>query len=183
MFVGTDLGPGSMTTSGYPRLMRRWTRGTPVAEAPVVFEAAETDVSAFAGHDHTVGFERDIVGHSPDFHTAEEFVLRPDGSLVLVDVPPDADIEMERAWLLVRTRSRWTVQDAEYPAGALLAFGVEDYLAGGRDAHGAVHPDAEPLALGLGVDAQPPHPHAARRRGDAPRGADPALGSRGRERR
>ncbi len=136
VFVGTDLGPGSMTTSGYPRVMRRWSRGTPVSEATVVFEAAETDVSAFAGHDHTVGFERDIVGHSPDFHTAEEFVLRPDGSLVLLDVPPDADTEMERAWLLVRTRSRWTVPrrgHAEYPAGALLAFGVEDYLAGGRD--------------------------------------------------
>lgn len=137
VFVGTDLGPGSLTTSGYPRVMRRWTRGTPVADAPVVFEGAETDVSAFAGHDHTVGFERDIVGRSPDFHTAEEFVLRPDGSQVLVDVPPDADTEIERAWLLVRTRSRWTVQGTEYPAGALLGFGIEDYLAGGREPDGA----------------------------------------------
>ncbi|HEY2220988.1 prolyl oligopeptidase family serine peptidase [Actinomycetospora sp.] len=133
VFVGTDLGPGSLTTSGYPRVMRRWSRGTPVTDAPVVFEAAETDVSAFAGHDHTVGFERDIVGRSPDFHTAEEFVLRPDGTQLLLDVPPDADTEMERAWLLVRTRSPWTVAGTEYPAGALLAFGVEDYLAGGRE--------------------------------------------------
>jgi prolyl oligopeptidase len=138
VFVGTDLGPGSMTTSGYPRVMRRWTRGTPVADAPVVFEGAETDVAAFAGHDHTVGFERDFVGRSPDFHTTEEFVLRPDGTRVLLDVPPDADTDMERAWLLVRTRSPWTVgatheQGVEYPAGALLAFGAEDYLAGGRE--------------------------------------------------
>ena len=102
VFVGTDLGPGSMTTSGYPRVMRRWSRGTPVADAPVVFEGAETDVAAFAGHDHTVGFERDFVGRSPDFHTTEEFVLRPDGSRVRLDVPADADTEMERAWLLVR---------------------------------------------------------------------------------
>jgi prolyl oligopeptidase len=138
VFVGTDLGPGSMTTSGYPRVMRRWSRGTPVEEAAVVFEGEETDVSAFAAHDHTVGFERDIVGRSPDFHTAQEFVLRPDGTRVLLDVPPDADTDMERAWLLVRTRSPWRVgpegdgHGVEYPAGVLLAFGVEDYLAGGR---------------------------------------------------
>ena len=102
-----------MTTSGYPRVMRRWTRGTPVADAPVVFEGAETDVAAFAGHDHTVGFERDFVGRSPDFHTTEEFVLRPDGTRVLLDVPADADTEIERAWLLVRTRSPWTVARKE----------------------------------------------------------------------
>ena len=134
VFVGTDLGEGSMTTSGYPRVMRRWRRGTPVADAEVVFTAEETDVAAFAAHDHTPGYERDLVGRSPDFHTSEEYLLRPDGSQVLIDVPPDADTDVERSWLLVRTRSAWTVDGVEHPAGALLLFDLEDYLAGGRDA-------------------------------------------------
>lgn len=134
VFVGTDLGPGSLTTSGYPRVMRRWSRGTRVEDAPIVYEAGETDVAAFAGHDHTPGYERDIVGRSPDFHTSEEYVLRPDGSLAFIDVPPDADTDIERSWLLVRPRSPWTVDGVEHDAGALLVFDVEDYLAGGRDA-------------------------------------------------
>ena len=132
VFVATDLGEGSMTTSGYPRVMRRWTRGTPVDAAEVVFTAGETDVAAFAAHDHTPGYERDFVGRSPDFHTSEEYLLRPDGSQVLLDVPPDADTDVERSWLLVRTRSAWTVEGVEHPAGALLLFDFEDYLAGGR---------------------------------------------------
>ncbi|WP_420791384.1 prolyl oligopeptidase family serine peptidase [Actinomycetospora lutea] len=142
VFVGTDLGPGSQTTSGYPRVMRRWRRGQPVAEAEIVFEAAETDVSAFAGHDHTPGFERDFVGRSPDFHTTEEFLLRPDGTRELIDVPPDADTDVEREWLLVRTRSPWSVDGAEYPAGALLCFDFEAYLAGDRTARVLFEPTA-----------------------------------------
>ena len=134
VFIGTDLGPGSLTTSGYARVMRRWTRGTPVAEAPVVFEAEETDVAAFAAHDHTEGYERDFVGRSPDFHTSEEFLLRSDGTRVRLDVPPDAETDVERDRFLVRTRSAWTVEGVEHPAGTLLAFDFEGYLAGDRTA-------------------------------------------------
>jgi prolyl oligopeptidase len=134
VFVGTDTGPGSMTTSGYPRVIRRWSRGTDVGDAPVVFSAEETDVSAFAGHDSTEGFERDVVGRSPDFHTSEEFVLREGGTTVLVDVPPDADTDLHREWLLVRPRSPWTVEGVEHAAGSLLAFDLEGYLAGDRRA-------------------------------------------------
>ncbi|MDQ4116185.1 MAG: prolyl oligopeptidase family serine peptidase [Actinomycetota bacterium] len=142
VFVGTDLGPGSLTTSGYPRVMRRWSRGTPVADAPVVFEAEETDVAAFAGHDHTPGYERDVVGRSPDFHTCERFVLREDGTRVLVDIPPDAAADLERDWLLVRPRSEWTVGGATHPAGSLIVFGLQDYLAGGRDGRALFTPTA-----------------------------------------
>ena len=38
LYVGTDFGPGSMTTSGYPRVAKVWKRGTPLATAETVFE-------------------------------------------------------------------------------------------------------------------------------------------------
>eukprot|EP00584_Thalassiosira_punctigera_P008082 CAMPEP_0172541162 /NCGR_PEP_ID=MMETSP1067-20121228/12021_1 /TAXON_ID=265564 ORGANISM="Thalassiosira punctigera, Strain Tpunct2005C2" /NCGR_SAMPLE_ID=MMETSP1067 /ASSEMBLY_ACC=CAM_ASM_000444 /LENGTH=251 /DNA_ID=CAMNT_0013327147 /DNA_START=190 /DNA_END=942 /DNA_ORIENTATION=+ len=38
LLVGADTGEGSMTTSGYPRTVREWRRGTEVGDAPVVFE-------------------------------------------------------------------------------------------------------------------------------------------------
>ena len=31
IFVGTDFGPGSLTSSGYPRIVKEWKRGTPLA--------------------------------------------------------------------------------------------------------------------------------------------------------
>ena len=45
LFVGTNFGPGSMTTSSYPRVMKLWTRGTPLASATTVYEVKEADIS------------------------------------------------------------------------------------------------------------------------------------------
>ena len=38
LYVGTDFGPGSLTSSGYPRIIKEWKRGQPLANAEVVFE-------------------------------------------------------------------------------------------------------------------------------------------------
>lgn len=48
VFVGTDFGPGSLTDSGYPRIVKLWKRGTPLSEAITVQEAAVTDMSAYS---------------------------------------------------------------------------------------------------------------------------------------
>jgi prolyl oligopeptidase len=37
IWVGTDFGPGSLTTSGYPRVVKLWQRGTPLADATRIF--------------------------------------------------------------------------------------------------------------------------------------------------
>jgi prolyl oligopeptidase len=141
IYVGTDFGPGSLTSSGYPRVLKRWRRGTPLGEVEVVFEGKPDDVVAYASHDPTEGFERDFVGRHPDFFTSEDFLLRPDGSLVKIDVPGDADISVQREWLLIRLRSPWAVGGVEHPAGALLAAQFDGYLAGDRDLTVLFEPD------------------------------------------
>src|SRR6185295_5858172 len=44
VFFATDFGPGSMTTSGYPRIVKWWRRGTPLASATTVYEGKVDDV-------------------------------------------------------------------------------------------------------------------------------------------
>ncbi|MFE0024466.1 prolyl oligopeptidase family protein [Amycolatopsis sp. NPDC059021] len=131
VYIGTDFGPGSLTTSGYPRLAKEWRRGTPLEEAETVFEGKPDDVSVSAYHDPTVGYERDFVYRSLDFYRSERH-LRTPGGLVKVDVPEDSRTSVHREWLLVQPRSAWTVGDDRYPAGSLLAIGFDDFMAGGR---------------------------------------------------
>src|SRR6476646_9198514 len=38
VYIYTDFGAGSMTSSGYPRIVKEWTRGTPLAAAKTVYE-------------------------------------------------------------------------------------------------------------------------------------------------
>jgi prolyl oligopeptidase len=142
VYVGTDFGPGSLTTSGYPRLVKEWHRSTPLADARLVYEGKPSDVGVGAFHDPTEGFERDFVVRSISFYRTE-LDQRTDGSeLVKVDVPEDANVDIHRDWLLIRPRSPWTVGAATYPAGALLAARFDAFMAGERDLTVLFEPDA-----------------------------------------
>jgi prolyl oligopeptidase len=130
VYVGTDTGPGSLTTSGYPRTARRWTRGTPLAEAPMVFEAKHEDMVAMVIHDPTPGFERDVAIRLPSFFTQESSVLTAEGQWQRVEVPIDAKVGVRREWLLIELRTAWEVAGRTYPAGALLAARFDAFMAG-----------------------------------------------------
>jgi prolyl oligopeptidase len=134
LFVASDFGPGSLTTSGYPRTVREWARGTPLAAAPVVYEGRPEDMSVMAFRDLTPGFERDFVARQVTFWTNELF-LRRDGKLVKIEKPDDANASVHREWLLVELRSPWAVGGTTHPAGGLLACDLEKFLAGERSFH------------------------------------------------
>ncbi|MDV8021682.1 prolyl oligopeptidase family serine peptidase [Rhodococcus sp. IEGM 1330] len=129
VFVGTDFGPGSLTESGYPRIAKRWHRGTSLDDAETVYEGEAQDISISAWRDRTPGFERDFVQRATDFYNSETYVL--DGSaLTRILTPTDASTSVHENWLLVRTMTPWTVGDRTYPAGALLAADFDEFTSG-----------------------------------------------------
>ena len=141
IYVGTDFGPGSMTDSSYPRIVKEWKRGTPLADASEVYAAKKSDLSVSAFHDRTPGFERDFVQVANDFFHSELY-QRKGGKLIKLDVPSDASADAHRQWLLVNTRSPWTTGGHTYPSGALLAINFDRFVAGQRDFTVLFKPDA-----------------------------------------
>jgi prolyl oligopeptidase len=141
IYIGTDFGPGSLTTSGYPRTVREWRRGTPMSEAALVFEGKPEDVAVHAFHDPAEGFERDFVVRNTDFFHSEWY-LRTGEDLARIPVPEDAVVDIHREWLLIRLRSPWEAGQASYPAGALLAARFGDFMAGGRELEVLFEPDS-----------------------------------------
>ena len=132
LYVSTDFGEGTLTDSGYPRLVKRWRRGQPLAAAATVFEAERQDVSAFFSVDHTPGFERTVLGRAVTFYTTTEFLL-VDGKPVALDKPADAKLTFWRERVLLELRSDWAVAGKTWPRGALLVADAAAYLKGGRD--------------------------------------------------
>ncbi len=135
IYVGTDFGPGSLTDSGYPRVIKRWKRGTPLAAATTVFEGQAKDVAAFASVDPTPGFERTTFGRAVTFYSDEIWLLEgkdPGGKPVLVDKPGDAKLSFWREFVLIELRSDWAVGGRTWPRGALLAGNAAAYLKGER---------------------------------------------------
>lgn len=136
IYVGTDFGPGSLTTSGYPRVVKEWRRGTSLDEAIVVFEGDADDIQVGAWHDPTPGFERDWIHRSIDFYRSEK-LLRTDEGLERIDVPDDSEMDVHREWLLIHLRSEWL----GHPPGSLLAARFDDYLAGSRELNVVFRPE------------------------------------------
>ncbi len=151
LLVGTDFGPGSLTESGYPRIVKRWRRGQPLTEAETLFTGAVTDVLVSAGADRTPGYERTLISRAIDFFNDETYQLRSDrspsaeptgGELVRIDAPTDATVSVHRDWLLIELRTDWHTGTADYTAGSLLAADYEQFLAGTAELSVVFEPDA-----------------------------------------
>ena len=146
LLIGTDFGEGSLTESGYPRIVKRWRRGQPVEAAETVFEGSPTDVIVAGGVDRTPGFERTMLRRAIDFFNDQVYELRGD-ELIRIDAPTDASISVHRQWLLIELRTDWITGSASYTAGSLLAADYDEFLAGTAQLRVVFEPDAHTSLL------------------------------------
>ena len=129
IYVGTDFGPGSLTDSGYPRIVKEWQRGTPLDQAKLVFAGQPADVSVDAAVVHDHGRTYEFIRRGVTFFTSEDFLRRGD-QWVKIAKPADATAGTFEDQLMLRLRSDWTVDGKTYASGALLAAPLEEYLKG-----------------------------------------------------
>jgi prolyl oligopeptidase len=130
LWVGTDFGSGSLTTSGYPRIVKLWKRGTPLSSARTVFEGKSEDVASSGSSEILSDGRYDLITRTPAFYRHESFLLLGDRPVKL-NLPEDSQIrEFFRDRLLFSLRSDWTVGGKTYHAGSLLSTAVDDLLRG-----------------------------------------------------
>ena len=133
VYVAADFGPGTLTQSGYPRIVKEWKRGTPLADAKTLFEGQTSDVAVGASRSWDHGKTYDFVQRQITTYTSETFAIGSDGKLTKLEVPADANPDVWNGQLLVTLRTDWTTGDKTWPKGALLACSLEDFRAGKRD--------------------------------------------------
>ncbi|MEP7324346.1 MAG: prolyl oligopeptidase family serine peptidase, partial [Gemmatimonadota bacterium] len=131
LLISSDFGPGSLTRSGYPRIVKLWHRGTPLASATTVFEGKESDVAAWAGSVFMQGRMIPIIYNGVTFFHTKIFLVENDQA-ILLEIPLDADPSFVGDQLVVYLRSRWTVGGHAYPEGALLGIGYRAFRGGSR---------------------------------------------------
>ncbi|MGH6877366.1 MAG: prolyl oligopeptidase family serine peptidase, partial [Rhizomicrobium sp.] len=126
ILFGTDFGPGSMTKSSYPRIVKLWRRGETLSAAKTVFEGKTTDVSVrpvvFRGPFGTVP----LIDHGLTFFTSEFYFVQPDGTTLKLPLPLGADIKgVTNGDLLFTLRNAWTTPAGKpIPQGSLVAFNI-----------------------------------------------------------
>jgi len=133
VFVMTDFGADSMTESGYPRIAKKWKRGTPLESAEVIYEGKADDMSIGAVHDDSPGFERNLVSRTLAFYNDELYLLDSNNKLIKIDAPNSANKSIFHEHLAFELREPWTLGDKTYAAGSLLMTKLDDFLKGDRN--------------------------------------------------
>jgi prolyl oligopeptidase len=131
LFVGTDEGEGSLTDSGYPRLVRLWQRGTDFSAARQVAEGEQADISV-SGFSVLDGDTRwRFINRSPSFWTTEFALVKEDGTTVTLPLPEDAEFEaVLGGFVIAKLNSELETADGAEQPGALLAWSLDDVLRG-----------------------------------------------------
>ncbi len=132
VWLGTDFGEGSLTTSGYPRIIKLWKRGTDMSEAVTVFEGEAEDMSVGGYTQFTPEGNFDIVYRVPEFFKGD-YWLYEDGKLNKVDIPIDAEpAGIFKKQFMLKLRSDWEVGGHTYPSDALLSIDFAAFMSGDR---------------------------------------------------
>jgi prolyl oligopeptidase len=132
LWIDTDFGEGSLTESGYPRISKLWTRGTPLEEAKHVFDVPENWVSLMTYSMHTPEGRYDVVTTTPVYFKGHHYLVLGDRKVKL-DLPIDVKFRgFFKDHLLISLRSDWTVAESTYLQDSLLAIDLDDFLAGSR---------------------------------------------------
>lgn len=128
LLVATDYGAGSMTASGYPRIVKRWKRGTPLSAAATLIEGEAGDVGmgVFAFMD---GDKRwPMISRNKTFYTSDVYLPHPaDGDYNSSIIPDTADL---RAVIDGQAIIFLNEAFADFPAGSLLALPLDTMARG-----------------------------------------------------
>jgi prolyl oligopeptidase len=129
LLVGTDYGAGSLTSSGYARIVKLWKRGTPLAAARILFKGETSDVSVRPQAVQSGARRWLFVDRGKTFWTNEYHLLTPSGGLIPVPLPADAEFEdVIGDQLIAKLQSPL----GSFGAGTLVAYSLADILARGH---------------------------------------------------
>jgi prolyl oligopeptidase len=122
LLVARDWGPGTMTASGYPFVVKILRRGAPLSAADEVFRGEPTDVAVeVQSLNDDRGNQALLISRAISFFETETYLLDSTGPKRL-NVPLKSTItDLIEGQLLVRLEQDWNIDDRHIPAGALLS--------------------------------------------------------------
>jgi prolyl oligopeptidase len=125
LVVGTDWGAGSLTDSGYPRILKVWRRGQPLAAANTLFAGKKEDVAVRAFVDQDAGAQPFVV-RAVSFFEAEYHYAPGLGAPSKLPLPLKSNLEgVLDGHAIFTLRQAWNHQGTVYPQGSIVAYDLQ----------------------------------------------------------
>ncbi len=133
LLIARDFGPGTLTSSGYPMVVKILRRGQTVDQAQTVFTGRPTDVSVsgYSLRDADGNIRATLINRGINFYESETHRLNADGTTTRLELPAKSSINaLVQGQLVVTTDQDWTAPSGqEFRTGDVIAWDLERWLA------------------------------------------------------
>jgi prolyl oligopeptidase len=128
LLVARNWGPGTMTQSGYPFVVKLWKRGAPLDQAKEVYRGTASDVSAGGASLHdSQGHHAVLLNRGVNFFQREVSLYTPEGPKKIA-IPGKSQIHgMLDGQIVVELNEDWKPEGltTSFPQGAIVALDLE----------------------------------------------------------
>ena len=141
LIVASDFGEGTMTTSGYPKQVKLWKRGTMLKDAQLIYKGDSSDVGTWGGvlRDGSRGYT--LVSRALTIFSSQSLVWA-DNKIIKLDLPEDCSLNaILDNQLVIQLKSDWEVNDKTYKTGTLLSLNFTELLKGEKQIQVIIEPD------------------------------------------
>ena len=122
----TDFGPGTMTKSGYPRIVKIWHRGEAIDAARTLAEGKPEDIAVQSQVMNGADGVYAMIVRGVSFFENEYTHVAADGTVTKIDLPLFAVIQgMTGKYIVFTLRKDWKTPNNTYRQGSLVAMSVE----------------------------------------------------------
>ena len=133
LLISRDFGPGTLTSSGYPMIVKRLKRGQSIDQAETLFTGQPSDVSVGGGalRDADGVIQAVLINRGISFYEAETHLLNADGTTTQLQLPAKSDINaLVQGQLVVTTKQDWTAPSGQaFKTGDVFAWNLDGWLA------------------------------------------------------
>ena len=149
VLVSSDFGQGTMTTSGYPKQVKIWKRGTAISSAELIHDGAAEDVGSWGYTVRDGDQQYIVVTQRMSFFSGHSYIYHKN-ALIQLDIPDDANIRtVLKDQLILDLKSDWDVNGNAVKQGTLVSLDIPKLLEGQREITTIFEPD--PLTSIAGV--------------------------------
>ncbi|GHA31794.1 prolyl oligopeptidase family serine peptidase [Photobacterium aphoticum] len=149
LLVGTDYGEGTLTTSGYPRVIKLWQRGTPLTEAKTVFEAEPESFLTYGSSYRDSEQTYTLINKGKTFFTFDYFLYQK-GEAKPLTLPEKLDIAgVFQGDLFFMLREDLIHKGQTFASGSIVYASVASLLTASPDYQLFVKPAANATVNGL----------------------------------
>ena len=148
LMVSTDFGDG-MTTSGYPKKVKMWKRGTELKDAKLFFEGSDTDMGIWGMSEIKQNKTYRIITQRTSFYSGNYYMVENE-KLIKPELPEDIELSgIFNDLVIFQLKTDWEAGGKSFKQGSVISIAYNDLIEGKKNYDLITAPDERSSVTGI----------------------------------